>query len=357
MLCLQRRPKQENKKENGGEMTAPQALTSLAVVRQNSPRRKPVQHLPLVADTETPYLRHLPQRRHRSLPPVLQPTNAHVASNATATRQYNAQQLNAMASNPGGSYMPTQSMVNGQSFRPEVAQGSCLGGEASYFLTREQPTLHDFQRLFPDYAPGDFVLTYPMDAPTHSYNQMNNISVPPDDTYVTQMPMSMDPLPEFQHFESHAFEDMAFLDQPLNFTFGDADVTTFGSQPLPSPDILQSPTHLPLSHHRNNSRPLEAQECAHIIPPDIPTSQTINPNVFQPRIPYSSQAHFTLHSAPSSAPTENTDQDLFLQRTLATPPKGTQFDMSAPLPNFPGVQAFKYRPPPPLINPLSSPEP
>ncbi|RMZ76457.1 hypothetical protein DV737_g4818, partial [Chaetothyriales sp. CBS 132003] len=221
--------------------------------------------------------------------------------NNTATRQYNAQQLNAMAANPNGTYIPTQSMVNGQLFKPEVPQGSCMGGEASYFLTREQPTLHDFHRLFPDYSPDDFVLTYPMDTSTHTYTHMNNMAsaaVPP----LPDIHMPIDPLATMPPLDDTAF-DMTFMNnEPLDFSFGDANVTTFGKSDTT------------------------------ITSPDIAGSQTINPDLLQGAPPYAAQVQPAVYSVPSGP--DNLDYDLF-DTTLPPVSVEPDIDMTALLgPSF-----------------------
>ena len=233
--------------------------------------------------------------------------------------------------------MPAQNMINGQLFKPEVPPGSCLGGEASYLLMRGQPTLNDLQRLIPDYAPGDFLLTYPMDTPTHTYNQMNNIgqAVVPDIAYNQMMPM--DALPDISQFESNGFDDMAFVNQPFNFTFGDADVTTFGSQPLQSPQLLQSPLQQQFSEPPGRPQ-------SHV----MPTSQTVNPGMLQAQTPYPAPAHLTHHPS-----TPLTEHDLFFDDTLATVPVDPQFGIPIMSPGLHENTQFNY-PHPHRTNPLSS---
>ena len=273
--------------------------------------------------------------------------------NNTATRQYNTQQLTAMASNPNGSYMPTQALANGQLFKPEVPRGSCLGGEASYFLTREQPTLHDFQRLFPDYAPGDFVLTYPMDAPTHTYNHMNNMSsaqfTPSDPLYTAQMPMLTDTLPGFDHFDTGGFDDMNFLDQTLDFTFGDANVTTFGTEPLESPGAYQSSMQ-----QRNNSDLPDDQAPAQMDHAAIPTSQTISPSALQSPTPHTPHVHQLPYQNTPPIHVQSTNHDLFFDNILAVPPENLQFDVGPASSDIPPSQSFEYSYKRSSIDPVTS---
>ncbi|RMZ91730.1 hypothetical protein DV736_g1064, partial [Chaetothyriales sp. CBS 134916] len=254
--------------------------------------------------------------------------------NNTATRQYNAQQLNAMAANPNGTYIPTQTMVNGQLFKPEVPQGSCMGGEASYFLTREQPTLDDFHRLFPDFSSDDFVLTYPMDTSTHTYTHMNNMA----SAAVPSLPdihMPIDPLATMPPLDNTAF-DMTFMNnEPLDFSFGDADVTTFGSA-LHSPAHLQLPVQtsaVQTSQSCCSSRPQGPDTT--VTSPGIASSQTINPDLLQGTSPYATQIQPALYSTPSGF--DSLDHDLFFDNTLPPVPIQPEIDMTALLgPSFHG---------------------
>ena len=236
--------------------------------------------------------------------------------NNTATQQYNAQQLHFMAHNADRTYLPTQSTTSGQMFRPEVPQQSCLGGEASYFLTREQPTAQDFQRLFPDYAPGDFVLTYPMDAPTQTYNHMN--SMPPVAPFMLPATSIANPIPMLDVEQTLTsgggiFGDTSWLDdQPLDFTFGDADVTTFGNQSLLSPAI-QSPG---LTHSHTHSPEATSASPSHAAPTGAVTSQTISPDLLLS----GSALPTPMLSRGVPAPHQDViNQDIFFDHFLAQP--------------------------------------
>lgn len=81
--------------------------------------------------------------------------------NNAATRQYNAQTLNLMASQHA--YMPSPSMMTGPMYTPATPQESCMGGQPRFFLTRNKPTQQDFQNFFPGAVNGDYVMSYPVD--------------------------------------------------------------------------------------------------------------------------------------------------------------------------------------------------
>ncbi|RMD43197.1 hypothetical protein DV735_g1905, partial [Chaetothyriales sp. CBS 134920] len=304
-------------------------------------------------DTHTPTLQPQIAARECTLCPE-HPNN-------TATRQYNAQQLNAMAANPSGTYIPTESMVNGQLFKPEVPEGSCMGGEASYFLTRGQPSLHDFHRLFPDYSSDDFVLTYPMDASTHTYTHMNNMAAAA--AALPSLPdlnMPMDPLATMPPLGNPGF-DMTFMNnEPLDFSFGDADVTTFGSalhsppylhspvQPSQSccssqpPDVdvttfgsaLHSPSYLPspvqpVLQSCCTSQPQEP-DAAMTSPGGLADSQTINPDLLQGTSRYVAQVQPqpALCCGPAGSDSMGHDVDILFDNTLVPLPADPDIGMA-----------------------------
>ena len=222
--------------------------------------------------------------------------------NNNATRIYNSQQLNAMTHN--ATYMPNQTAINGQLFRPEVPQGSCLGGEASYFLTREQPTAQDFQRLFPGYSPDDFVLTYPMDAPTQTYNHMNNFPQFELDPNFEAMPIP--DIPSDPGF------DMNFMEQPLDFTFGDADVSTFGP-PMQSPISPQTHLHQ-LDASGSPMNPIPQYD----LPPHNQLPQSISSSSHQ-QPPYIIEDYLAMPLYP-----ESVDHSLVYGEQLVLPSKDLQ---------------------------------
>ncbi|RMZ77918.1 hypothetical protein DV738_g4126, partial [Chaetothyriales sp. CBS 135597] len=273
--------------------------------------------------------------------------------NNTATRQYNAQQLNAMAANRSGTYIPTESMVNGQLFKPEVPEGSCMGGEASYFLTREQPTLHDFQRLFPDYSSDDFVLTYPMDASTHTYTHMNNMAAAAALPSLPDLNMAIDPLATIPPLGNPGF-DMTFMNnEPLDFSFGDADVTTFGGGALHSPTYLQSPVQA--VQGCCSSQPRDADTV--MSSPGLPGAQTINPDLLQGTSPYAGQVQAQPGLCCGPPVADSVGQDIFLDNTLPPLPADPDIGMAGLFgPGFlPSDQPIHHIVSPHPADPLQSP--
>jgi hypothetical protein len=256
--------------------------------------------------------------------------------NNAATRSYNAEQLGAMAANHTRSYLPTQSIPNGQLYTPEIPQGSCLGGQASYMLTRTRPTLHDFQRMFPGHGLDDNLMLFPINAPTHLYNQMNGFDqgIGPADPFQSQTPAES--IPELDQLEP--FDDMSFFNQPLEYTFGDADVTTFG-QPLASPTAMRSPSHL-----RHPSDLIETHDLSTFRPPDL-AADHINPHVLHapPAIPL---------SPPVAAYDDLLFSDVLTNYDMPPPARST-----AVQPQAPRQHSCCHPHQPPLMSPLAVPDP
>ncbi|ETN43908.1 uncharacterized protein HMPREF1541_11039 [Cyphellophora europaea CBS 101466] len=108
--------------------------------------------------------------------------------NNAATRQYNAQTLNLMATQHN--YLPAPSMMSGSMYTPDVPQESCMGGQPRFFLSRNKPTQQDFQNFFPSAMSGDYVMSYPVD----QWGAQSPLQSPPT------MPLQQypDPQPEAQ---------------------------------------------------------------------------------------------------------------------------------------------------------------
>jgi hypothetical protein len=98
--------------------------------------------------------------------------------NNAATRQYNAQTLNMMATQHN--YLPPPSMMNGPMYTPAIPQESCMGGQPRFYLSRNKPTQQDFQNFFPGAVSGDYVMSYPVDQwATQSPAQMSAVPMQP----------------------------------------------------------------------------------------------------------------------------------------------------------------------------------
>lgn len=141
--------------------------------------------------------------------------------NNAATRKYNAQQLNVMTHAPGFEYMPSHSAFTGQMYQPASSQHSCMGGQATYFLSTKPHSQQDLQHLMPGTNQGDYLMSYPVDA--------SDFPIPHQ-----QMEVSMQGSNESDTMALDGFEGGNFdftnqnynvdLNDPSFWEMGDADV-------------------------------------------------------------------------------------------------------------------------------------
>ena len=223
--------------------------------------------------------------------------------NNTATRHYNAQQLSMMTTTPNHGYLPSQAALTGQMYQPLTTQQSCVGGQASYFLSTKPHDQQNLQYVLPRSHEGDYVMSYPMDMdmPMLHHHVVPSFSAQPS---FDSTPMDM----------SAFDDDHVELSNDSNMSFGDP---TFWENNMGNASVDQLPTNASTAFLQTSDF-LTMQ----------PTSQ---------EQPIPEDSYYSFNAIDVSTPRENhhTSQPAYID-PFFTPPPATvdMFDVGADEPQY-----------------------
>lgn len=243
-------------KKAKSEITTPLPTASFAAP---SPPIQPSEY----ASTATPSTKFLqPAMNHRDqllhssqhLTPVTSRCNCGTACqctlcpehpNNTTTRHYNAQQLSMMTTTPNHGYMPSQATLTGQMYQPLTTQQSCVGGQASYFLSTRPHDQQNMQGVLPGSHEGDYVMSYPMemDMPMLQQHVVPSFSAQPSfDSTPMDMSVFDDNQMDFGNDSNMTFGNPSFWESNMGHASVDQIPTNASTAFLQPSDFLHMQT-------------------------------------------------------------------------------------------------------------------